>query len=193
MNYLSYTGQFEDGYESERLREWACYSANRLSYHEVVKEIERVTGERLLSAPRIRELVISKASQISQTQARQVKQTLQKTSDVPQLNKNIDVYDPDSEEVLLMCDAISVKRQKAQRGSTSALSRPAKDPKRVTTDVIMLQQITGQFHYLMAGLHQETSLAEALKAVVIDEYQHCPSLNLVAISDGITSVKNAMG
>ena len=55
-NYLSYTGQFEDGYESERLREWVCYGANRLSYHEMVKEIERVTGDRLLSAPRIRTL-----------------------------------------------------------------------------------------------------------------------------------------
>ena len=189
MNYLSYTGQFEDGYESERLREWACYSANRLSYHEVVKEIERVTGDRLLSAPRIRELVVSKASQISQTQAQQIKQTLQKTSEVPQLNETIDVYDPDSEEVLLMCDAISVKRQKAQRGSTSALSRPAKDPKRVTTDVVMFQQTTGQFRYLMAGLHEETSLAEALKAALINEYGHYSVLNLVAITDGARNIR----
>jgi len=189
MNYLSYTGQFEEGHESERLREWACYSANRLSYHEVVKEIERVTGERLLSAPRIRELVISKASQISQTQTQPVKQILQNASEVPQLKENIDVYDPDSEEVLLMCDAISVKRQKAQRGSTSTLSGTTTEPKRVTTDVVMLQQTTGQFHYLMAGLHEETSLAEALKAAVIDEYQHCPPLNLVAITDGARNIR----
>ena len=189
MNYLSYTSQFEDGYESERLREWVCYGANRLSYHEVAKEIERVTGDRLLSAPRIRELVVSKASQISQTQAQQVKQTLQKSSEVPQLKENIDVYDPDSEEVLLMCDGISVKRQKAQRGSTSSLSRTASEPKRVTTDVVMLQQRTGQFRYLMAGLNEETSLAEVLKAALINEYEHYPSLNLVAITDGARNIR----
>ena len=189
MNYLSYTSQFEDGYESERLREWVCYGANRLSYHEVVKEIERVTGDRLLSAPRIRELVVSKAGQISQTQAQQAKQTLQKASEVPQLNENIDVYDPDSEEVLLMCDGISVKRQKARRGSTSSLSSTAKEPKRVTTDVVMLQQGTGQFRYLMAGLNQETSLAELLKAALINEYEGYPPLHLVAITDGARNIR----
>ena len=189
LNYLNYTGQFEDGYESERLREWVCYGANRLSYHEVTKEIERVTGDRLLSAARIRELVVSKADQISQIQAQQVKQTLQSASEVPQLNENIDVYDPDSEEVLLMCDGISVKRQKAQRGSTSSLSRTAKEPKRVTTDVVMLQQSTGQFRYLMAGLNKETSLAEALKAALINEYEGYPPLNLVAITDGARNIR----
>jgi len=189
LNYLSYTGQFEDGYESERLREWVCYSANRLSYHEVVKQVERVTGDRLLSAPRIRELVVSKASQISQVQAQQVKQTLQNTSEVPQLKETIDVYDPASKEVLLMCDAISVKRQKAWRGAPSALSKTAKDPKRVTTDVVMLQQTTGQFRYLMAGLSKETSLAEVLKAALINEYEGYPSLNLVAITDGARNIR----
>ena len=189
LNYLSYTGQFEDGYESERLREWACYSANRLSYHEVVKEIERVTGDRLLSAPRIRALVVSKARQISQTQAQQVKQSLQKSSEVPHLNETSDVYDPDREEVLLMCDAISVKRQKAQRGSPSTLATTAQEPKRVTTDVVMLQQSTGHFRYLMAGLNQETSLAEVLKAALINEYEAYPSLNLVAITDGARNIR----
>lgn len=189
LNYLSYTGQFEDGYESERLREWACYKANRLSYHEVVKEIERVTGDRLLSAPRIRELVVSKASQISQNQARQVNKTLQNVSEVPQLKENIDVYDPASEEVLLMCDGISVKRQKARRGSTSSLSTTTEEPKRVTTDVVMLQQPTGQFRYLMAGLNEETSLAEGLKAALINEYEDYPALNLVAITDGARNIR----
>lgn len=189
LNYLSYTGQFEDGYESERLREWACYTANRLSYHEVVKEIERVTGDRLLSAPRVRELVVSKAGQISRTQAQQVNKTLQNASEIPHLNKDIDVYDPNSEEVLLMCDGISVKRQKARRGSVSPLSRSAKEPKRVTTDVVMLQQTTGHFRYLMAGLNKETTLAEVLKAALINEYEGCPSLNLVAITDGARNIR----
>ena len=188
-NYLSYTGQFEAGYESERLREWACYSANRLSYHEVVKEIERVTGDRLLSAARIRELVVSKAGQISQAQAQQVKQTLQNASAVPPLKENIDVYDPASEEVLLMCDGISVKRQKARRSCVTPVSRPGKDPKRVTTDVVMLQQTSGHFRYLMAGLNEETSLAEVLKAALINEYEGYPPLNLVAITDGARNIR----
>ena len=189
MNYLSYTGQCEDGYESERLREWVCYSANRLSYHDVVKEIDRVTGDRLLSAPRIRQLVVSKADQISQKQAQQVKQTLQNSSELPQLRETVDVYAPDSEEILLMCDGISVKRQKAQRGSLATLSTTAQEPKRVTTDVVMLQQSPGQFRYLMAGLNQETNLGETLKAALIDEYHHYPSLNLVAVTDGARNIR----
>lgn len=189
-NYLSYTGQFQDGYESERLREWVCYAANRLSYHEVVKEIERVTGDRLLSAPRIREVVVSKAGQISQSQAQHVQQTLQKASALPQLQENIDVYDPDSQEVLLMCDAISVKRQKAQRGSGSSVTTQATEPNRVTTDVVMLQQTTGHFRYLMAGLNEETTLADALTAALISEYgqDHRP-LPLVAITDGARHIR----
>jgi hypothetical protein len=189
LNYLSYTGQFQDGYESERLREWVCYAANRLSYHELVKEIERVTGDRLLSAPRIRELVVNKASQISQIQAQQVKKISQNASRVPQLNENIDLYDPGSEEVLLMCDGISVKRQKARRSSGPPLATQPKEPKRVTTDVVMLQQTTGQFRYLMAGLNEETSLAEGLKAALINEYEDYPSLNLVAITDGARNIR----
>ena len=189
LNYLSYSGQCEEGYESERLREWVCYGANRLSYHDVVKEIERVTGDRLLSAPRIRELVVRKADQISQFQSQHVRKTLQNSSEIPQLNENIDVYDPDSEERLLLCDGISVKRQKARRSSTSVPSKSVKEPKRVTTDVVMLQQSTGQFRYLMAGLTQETTLAQVLKAALINEYEGYPSLNLVAITDGARNIR----
>jgi hypothetical protein len=187
---LSYTGQFEDGYESERLREWVCYGANRLSYHEVTKEIERVTGDRLLSAARIRELVVSKADQLSQIQAQQVKQTLQSASEVPQLNENIDVYDPDSEEVLLMCDGITAwfyliaiqDGQRTQTGHNGCGHAPTKHGS------ISLFN-TGQFRYLMAGLNKETSLAEALKAALINEYEDYPPLNLVAITDGARNIR----
>jgi len=187
--YLSYTGQFADGYESERLREWVCYGANRLSYQEVSKEIERVTGNRLLSGARIRQMVVNKAGQISQTQTQQVKQTLDKTAATPALKQNIDVYDPDSEEVLLLCDGISVKRQKGQRGSPSGVSPTSQEPKRVTTDVVMLQQSNGQFQYLMAGLNPETSLTEVLKAALITEYEGSLPLNLVAITDGARNIR----
>lgn len=198
FDYFTWSQQCQAGYESERLQEWVCYLVNRLSYAEVSRELERHCGQRLLSANRLQELVIEKASQISVVQAQQGNQVLSQRQTVPELVVKLDLYAPDSEEVLLMCDGIQVKRQKASRGqaqvSVSETPQAKSGPKRVNTDVMMLQQPTQAFRYLIEGIAQDDqptlSLVQLTQAALIEAYgqRHQP-LPLVAITDGARHIR----
>lgn len=161
-----------------------------MSYHEVVKELQRVTGVTLLSGPGLQPLVLEKAQAISLSQAQQAQAVLAQHQALPALAQMVNIYDPQSEEVLLLCDGVCVKRQKGQRPrSTQSPVRPESEAKRVNTDVVMLQQPAGDFHYLMAGLSQPTeplvNLPDLVKAALITAYgQAQEPLKLVAITDG---------
>ena len=190
FSYLEYTAQNQ---ESVGLQEWVCYLANRMSYHEVVKEVERVTGVILLSAPRMQQLVIDKASIISQGQRQNAQQVLAQDQGLPVVAEKIDVYDPQSNEVLMFCDGVCVKRQKGQR-PRPVQARSEDEAKRVNTDVVMLQQPSGEYSYLMAGLAAPTEpslpLSELVKARLIETYGQCSHpLNLVAITDGARHIR----
>ena len=188
FSYLEYTGQLSG--MSERLQEWVCYLANRMSYHEVIKELERVTGVGLLSAPGLQQLVLAKAQTVSQRQAQQVQAVLAQKPTLPKLSQSVNVYDPDSEEVLLLGDGVCVKRQKKQRPrSVQAQTRRQDEAKWVNTDVMMLQQPGADFTYLMTGLTEQTeppvSLPDLVKVGLITAYgQAQEPLKLVAITDG---------
>src|SRR2546425_3306566 len=58
---------------------------------------------------------------------------------------------PQSEEVLLLTDAIQVKQQKANRGQGADKPTMERETKRVHTDVWLVEQPTGGFTYLTAG------------------------------------------
>lgn len=188
LSYLEYTGQLSG--MSERLQEWACYLANRMSYHEVIKELQRVTGVALLSAPGLQQLVLAKAQTVSQRQAQQVQAVLAHHPALPKLSQSVNVYDPDSQEVLLLGDGVCVKRQKEQRPRlVPAQPRRPDEAKWVNTDVMMLQQPGGDFSYLMTGLTEQTeppvSLPDLVKVGLITAYgQAQEPLQLVAITDG---------
>ena len=49
--------QLKEGYISPRLQELCAYYSNRVSYEEVAKLVERVSGERLLSDQKIWQIV----------------------------------------------------------------------------------------------------------------------------------------
>ena len=72
-DYFSITKQCLDGYVSERLKEYAAYYSNRMSYEEVAYLIERNTGEQLLCDQSIWQIVVAKAAEISQRQRQQVR------------------------------------------------------------------------------------------------------------------------
>ena len=188
FSYFEYIGQAS--YLSDELQGWACYLANRMSYHEVVKELQRVTGATLLSGPGLQQLVFQKAQVISQSQAQQAQAVLAQNQALPTLAPMVNVYDPQGQEVLLLCDGVCVKRQKGQRPrATQPQVRPESEAKRVNLDVVMLQQPGGDFEYLMAGLTQQTeplvSLPDLVKAALITAYgQAQEPLKLVAITDG---------
>jgi hypothetical protein len=64
----------------------------------------------------------------------------------------VDWYDPQSEEVLLLTEAMQVKQQKASRGQGTDKSIVERATKRVHTEVWLVEQPTGGFTYLTAGV-----------------------------------------
>ena len=85
-----------------------------MSYDEVAGLLERVTGQRLLSDQTIQQLVVAKAVEVSE-QWQSESQADTAVPPLPAVMPQVDWYDPQSEEVLLLTDAIQVKQQKASR------------------------------------------------------------------------------
>lgn len=116
------------------------YYSNRMSYKEVAGLIERYSGDKVLSAQTIWQLVQQSALQVSDEIGQSVKQHLLSGRPV-EVTQAIDLYDAEAEEVLLFDDGISVKAQKPERGQTLNLQEQAspqpqlKYGERVLTDV----------------------------------------------------------
>jgi hypothetical protein len=72
-SYLALTEQLSEGALSPRLAEFCAYYSNRMSYAEVARLVERMTGQRsLLSEQSIQRLVIGKAASVSERWAEEV-------------------------------------------------------------------------------------------------------------------------
>lgn len=113
-----------EGYVSPRLPEFCGYYSNRLSYKEVALLIERVSGERLLSDQKIGQIVSTKALQFSQDIYESTILTLDKSKpDVVRVNPRVNIYQPESKEILLFADRIQVKGQKEQRQAKNKVSQ----------------------------------------------------------------------
>src|SRR5256712_579579 len=136
---------------SARLAEFSAYYSNRMSYDEVAGLLDRVTGQPLLSDQTIQHLVVAKAVEVSQ-QWQSQSQTDTAAPLGPEVRPQVDWYDPQSEEVLLLTDAIQVKQQKARRGKGADNSEEEQAHKRVSTDVWLVERATGGFEYLTAGI-----------------------------------------
>ena len=113
---MELTEQLTDGYMSLRLQEVSSYYSTRMSYKEVEKLIERLSGERLLSDQKIYEIVQFKAQQVSQKWKEEIEavEPLQKKGLIT-VKTDLDLYDEQGEEILLFEDGIQVKAQVAQR------------------------------------------------------------------------------
>jgi len=104
-----------EGYISPRLQEFSAYYSNRLSYEEVEKLVERVSGAKLVSDQKIGQIVSNKALKLSQEMQESVRETLSKTQgSTLKVNPKVDIYNPEEKELLLFDDGIQVKGQKAQ-------------------------------------------------------------------------------
>lgn len=205
VNYFKLTNQFPSVYISSKLQEFTAYYSNRLSYTEVEDLIMRITGEQLLCDQTCREIVLNKATVISEQLVSQVKSTL-KASESKRLfvNPNVDIYQKESSEILLFDDGIQVKAQKPKRFKASfqssnpsgQTSSKTKTPA-VNTDVVILQTAAGNFEYITAPLpldeQENINLALSVKAKIIQEYGHQETpLNLVAITDGAKVIRQRL-
>jgi len=204
-NYWELTQQLESGYISPRLQELCGYYSNRMSYEEVAKLIERVTGSRLLSDQKISQIVSDKALQLSQEMHKDAARILDRTDiELIKVNPKVDIYNTESSEILLFDDGIQVKGQKSHRepkakpeGKFDSKSADKSQNQRVITDIAMLQKANRKFEYITAPItpHGQDllSLADMVKAQVIKEYgRGTVPLNLVAITDGAKVIRQRL-
>ena len=190
-DYFQLTGQFREGYITECLAEFVAYYSNRISYKEVEYLLKRLTGTQLLCDQSIWKIVQDKAASISLNQKEQIKAVLEK-GHMPKVESKVDIYNKRKKELLLFEDAIQVKEQKSERDNEAKSKRT-----RVTTDVVMIENKDGRFHYLTAGINEQAeelfSLDQALQAQVIAQYgKRQKPLPLVLIGDGAKTIRNRL-
>jgi hypothetical protein len=172
-----------------------------MSYKEVEKLIERLSGRRLLSDQKIYEIVQLKAQHVSQVWKEEVEafESLQLAELIP-VKTDLDLYAEQTEEILLFEDGIQVKAQAAQRQPQEGLSygqpqtTSATGSSIVLSDVVLLQTAPGQFTYLMAPINAIGQPLVALEARVRMQIQHTyghrlEALPIVVISDGASVIR----
>ena len=111
--YFDLTSQFQEDNVSDRLREFSAYYSNRLSYSEVARRVDRVTGVPQLSDQKIRQIVVNKAVAVSQVIQGQIEESIKnETKPFPKIASEVAIYHRDSREILVFEDAIQVHGQK---------------------------------------------------------------------------------
>lgn len=71
---------------SDRLQELSGYYSNRMSYEEVARLVERVTGEAVLSDQTIWQIVRDKAIEVSENLKEEVEKISEKGVELPRVN-----------------------------------------------------------------------------------------------------------
>jgi len=190
------TEQLCEGAMSARLAEFSAYYSNRMSYDEVAGLLERVTGQPVLSDQTIQHLVVAKAVEVSQ-QWQSESQADTAAPLWPEVMPQVDWYDPQSEEVLLLTDAIQVKQQKASRGQGADTPTVERETKRVHTEVWLVEQPTGGFTYLTAGIdvmgQEVVAGIERVRWKFQQDYAgRSEPLPVVAITDGARTIRRQL-
>jgi hypothetical protein len=130
------------------------------------------------------------------------------TKKFPAINGKVDLYEATEPEILLLDDALQVKRQKETRerrkGDENQLvevvsqdSGATTEGSRMSTDVIALEKKKGGFEYITGVIDNEEKellpLAAIVKSKVIQEYGAEPQpLNIVAITDGAKAIRGRL-
>ena len=187
--YLRRTAQ---GLVSLGLRELCLYYCNRLSFAEISKLVERVSGERLVCEQTLWNWAQEKAREVSAALCSEVAAV--GSLPLPAIEEAVDIYDASSEEVLVMSDAIQVKAQKPTRERAGEPERGKKTKKkRVSTDLLLLEGQDGSFRCLSADLEKATSLSEVARAHLKREWgEHPGSVPVVAITEGARSIRSML-
>lgn len=182
--YLAYTGQEA---VSVGLQELSLYFCNRLSFAEVQGLLRRVTGTAVVCAQTLWNWVAQRASDLDAQLAQQV--AAAQPLPAPSFAVPGDLYDRQSEEVLVLLDAIGVKAQKPKRDPAGA-PKTGKIAKRHDTDVLLLQRPSGDFLYVAGSTDQKVSLRQATEAHLRVQWGDRPTpLPVVAITDGACAIR----
>ncbi len=183
-SYLRLSGQSR---VSVGLQEFCLFFCTRASYDTVVALVERITGSHLVCAQTLSNWVERKAQQIEADLVETVAQT--REMPMPAIAERIDLYDPQAEEVLVLCDGICVKAQNPVHVKAGE-PRPPKPQKRHDTDVMLLQAQDGSFRYLTGSSDQRVSLPEVASAYLRREWaERLTPLPLLALTDGAQKIR----
>ena len=205
VDYFELTNQFQRGYFSDKLKEFAAYDSNRLSYEDNEELIRKLAGSQPISDQKIHQLVVNKALDVSQALTEETPLILTDTTKkLPVINGKVDIYEATEKETLLLDDAIQVKGQKETRERrksdedqpvevVSQDREAATERARISTDVIVLEKKKGGFEYITGVIDNEEKeplpLAARVKSKVIQEYGDEPNpLNIVVITDGAKTI-----
>jgi hypothetical protein len=141
-------------------------------------------------------LVVAKAVEVSQ-QWQSQSQTDTAAPFWPEVRPQVDWYDPQSEEVLLLTDAIQVKQQKARRGQGADTPTGEHATKRVHTEVWLVEQPTGGYTSLTAGVdatgQEVVSGTERVRGQFQQDYAgRSEPLPVVAITDDARTMRRQL-
>jgi hypothetical protein len=179
------------------------YYSNRLSYKEVEKLVERMSGEKLLSDQKIWQIIVNKSRQVSEEWQQETEEINKKIKTEVDICSEVDIYASDSSEILLFDDGIGVKKQKENREKLDKkeIDEPENIQKSsrkfITTDVILLEKPSGGFHYITSPLDAQGKtlipLEEMVKSQINYYYQNLEaSLPIVAITDGASNIRKRL-
>jgi len=194
INYFGLTNQFTESYISERLQEYSAWLACRSSYTKAESILYRNTGNHLISDQKIQQIVIHKATEISKKEA-ELNISAQTQTMVLNVQTQINLYEKQEKEIIVLEDGIQVVGQKDKRKSIKdKLELP--EYKRVwrQTDACMLECKNGTYRYLIGGLESNTqpaqSLVDNVKRAINEEYGYeNEPLRVVGITDGAKDIR----
>jgi hypothetical protein len=205
QSYFDFTGQFEEDYFSEGLKEYSAWLSCGNSYSSVENILFRQNGTSLVSDQKIEQIVIRKAEQISESEAC-LREPMAVEKLLIEVETSVNIYDSAQKEVVFFEDGILVKAQKAVRVSKKLKIAPmdiapmdmaAVVKKRVwhQTDICMLELKDKTYQYLMGGINAENLPKQSLSNVCIrainKEYKdEKKTLSIISITDGATSIRN---
>jgi len=167
-----------------------------LSYEGVAELFARWSGERLLSAQQIRQMVVDKAVTVSQPWAAEVAEGRELPA-LLDVAAHVDYDEATAAEVLLLADAICVKHQQAtrQRGARGAAgAESGRETVRVNTDVWLVERACGGGHCLSAGIdeggQEGVSVEARVRQYLAEQYgQRVEPLPVVAITEGAKAIR----
>jgi len=195
--YFDLKGEFPSGHQSERLKEFAAYYSNRMSYEEVSYLLERMVGVPLMSDQTIWEKVVEKACEVSCDVEEQLwKGDQESATRSLMVNPEVDIYDAESQEILIFDDAILTKEQAETRHKKSTSNPEKESASFVSTDVVLLQTPKDGFEYITETIDQDgetlVPFSTVVQSRILSHYPEPFALNIVAITDGAKTIRNRL-
>ncbi len=176
---------------SSALRLRIVDGATRFAFSEVAALLAEGCGTRLLSEDSLWRLVQKSAKQqdVEQEQTiRLVEEQSEDTLPSPQCVAVADVYAGETEEYVVLTDALCVPSQKPTR-QKAGQARKDKEAKRHDTDVFVLPRRDGGEQFCCEGLSERGSCVSAVSAFLRQEWTG-ETLSVVAITDGAKKIRS---